>query len=263
MSEVLTLAVILVAVFAAPTAVRLLVLFVSVLRVSYWPTKITPLAQANFAPDQQAAIEELEQLGFTQVAAYQFNTGPRYAEGLFFQHCEAAAFARLTFLGSPSGAYVIEFYSFPADGGMLVTVNRTGWTRSVSNPDIAVADAFAQSLAEHWEYHKTCIDGRALTNVEASEANSLTASYVEDALPFMAERGAVIEGPDGAWHPTLRSAWRMTMAWFKVRPNLAKPYHSSCTTGPHQSACFTRIYEQIEAVDAAKPPRPDVKSGPC
>ena len=168
MSEVLTLAVILVAVFAAPTAVRLLVLFVSVLRVSYWPTKITPLAQANFAPDQQAAIEELEQLGFTQVAAYQFNTGPRYAEGLFFQHCEAAAFARLTFLGSPV-RMSLSFYSFPADGGMLVTVNRTGWTRSVSNPDIAVADAFAQSLAEHWEYHKTCIDGRALTTLKRAK----------------------------------------------------------------------------------------------
>ena len=98
-------------------------------------------------------------------------------------------------------------------------------------------------------------------DVEASEANSLTASYLEDALPFMAERGAVIEGPDGAWHPTLRSAWRMTRAWFKVQPNLAKPYHSSCTTGPHQGACFTRIYEQIEAVDAVTPPRADVRAG--
>ncbi len=260
MNELLSIAVIIVIGIAGFFAVRLTAFFISVLRLPYWPTKITLVAEAIRAPDQQAAVDELEQLGFTQVALFRSETGPHHLDGILFEYAGREAFARLTFTGGVNSAYIVEFYSFIADSGILLTVNRTGWIEAVSNPNAAVADALANSLAEHWERHQARMRGATLVCLEASEANQLTAAFAENALPFLIEKRAVVKGRDGAWHPTIRSAWRISRAWFKVRSRLAQPYHSPCTTGPHRSTFFARYYEQIEAISAARPPRLDVKA---
>ncbi len=77
----------------------------------------------------------------------------------------------------------------------------------------------------------------------------------------MIEAGAVVQGRDGAWHYTLRSAWLTVLGWWKLRAKLAKPYRSAVSDGPHRSALFARIYDQIECVNAAKPSRPNVTAG--
>jgi Zn-dependent protease len=248
--------------FVASFAFRFIAMFVGMLRMPFWEVKYTPVVpEPQLAPDEQAAVDELAGLGFKRVAADRMDMGPLSSGSLCFEHEDGKSFASIVFLAGATHDFIVEFFSFAADGRMLLTLNRSGWLLGNCHLDAEIADALTGSLEEHWKFHRERIRDQALISVEAKEANRRQIAVSEGSLARMIEAGAVVQGRDGAWHYTLRSAWRTVLGWWKLRAKLAKPYRSAVSEGPHRSQLFARIYNQIEAVNAAKPPRPNVTAG--
>jgi Zn-dependent protease len=262
MDDFLKVAIVLVSMFAGFLAFRFIIIFVAILRSPYCPVKVSPLIwQPGLAADEQAAFNELAQLGFVQVAAKRIQTGPLTYDGLLFKHKEREAYAFLGFYVVFNSGFSLTFYSFTADGRILETANRTGWAMIGPLPGIEMEDALVPSLAEHWQFHQARTSREALASPGVDEAVRLIMAGLENALPHWIESGAAVKGRDGAWHPTLRSAWRMSRTAWRARAKLAKPYQSPLTTGALRSAFFARAYEQIDAINAARPARPNVTAG--
>ncbi len=262
MDGFLNVAVIAALAFVAVFAFRFIALFVMILRMPFWGVKYTPIAwEPALAPDQQAAVNELRGFGFEQVATHRLNMGPLGCESLCFEHENGRAFASLTFLSGAAHDFMVEFFSFAADGRLLLTINRSGWLLAEAHIDAEVADALADSLEEHWKFHRERIRSEALASVDAKVAVARQIEASEGSLPRRIAAKAVVQGRDGAWHYTFRSAVRTVLGWWKVRAKLAKPYRSAVSDGPHRSGLFARIYEQIETINAAKPARPNVTVG--
>jgi Zn-dependent protease len=257
MDDFITVAIVLFGAVAVFLAVRILSVFVAILRITFWPVKMTPLIwQPELAPDEQVAVNELALLGFTPVAADRFEMGPLNYNAILFQNAEREAFALLSFHAVMNNGYFVEFFSFTADGRTLLTQNRLLPIGAL--PDVTVAHAYADSLAGHWECHMQRMNQEALVCPAVEEANRLTIARAENLLPLLLKSKAVVIGRDGAWHPSIRSALGMSWAWWKARSKLAKPYQSALTMGPHRSMFFARTYEQAEALTAARPPRHNV-----
>ncbi len=247
---------------AAFLAGRFIVMFVAMLRMPFWPVKYTPIVwEPALAPDQQAAVDELGRLGFKRVAMDRLTMGPLACDSFCFEHDSGTAFASISFLAGAVHDFMVEFFSFAADGRLLLTVNRSGWLVTNCHLDAEVADALADSPALHWKHHQERIQSEALASVEAKEADRRRIEVSEGSLARMIAAKAVVKGRDGAWHYTPGSASRTVLGWWKARAKLATPYQSAVTEGPHRSALFARIYEQIETVNAAKPARPNVTVG--
>jgi Zn-dependent protease len=263
MDDFLKVALVLISVFAAFLAFRFLAVFVAILRSPYWPVQVSPLIwQPGLATDEQAAVDELAELGFVPVAAKRLQMGPLCHDGLLFKHSENEAYAFLTFFVAINSGFSLEFCSFTADSRTLVTFNRIAWAMpGPPLPGVEMEDALASSAVGHWSHHRARMRRETLASLEVQEADGQITSRSEDSLPFWIERGAVVKGRDGAWHPTFRSAWRMTKTFWRARPKLAKPYQSPLTIGALRSTFFTRAYEQIDAINAARPPRPNVTAG--
>ena len=262
MGEFQTIAGIALLAFVALFAFRFIAMFVAMLRMPFWPVEYTPAVwEPQLAPDEQAAVDELAGLGFKPVAADRMDMGPLSSGSFCFEHEDGKSFASVVFLAGAVHDFIVEFFSFAADGRTLLTVNRSGWLLVNWYIDAEIADALADSLAEHWNIHQERVRGEALASVDATEADRTRIALSEGSLARMIEAGAVVQGRDGAWHYTLRSAWRSVLGWWKVRAKLAKPYSSAVSDGPHRSQLYARIYDQIEAVNAAKPPRPNVTAG--
>ena len=262
MGEFQTIAGIALLAFVALFAFRFIAMFVAMLRMPFWPVKYTPAVwEPQLAPVEQAAADELAGLGFKRVAADRMDMGPLSSGSLCFEHEDGKSFASILFLAGPMHDFIVEFFSFAADGRMLLTLNRSGWLVGNCHLDAEIADALAGSLEEHWKFHRERIRDQALISVEGKEADRRRIAVSEDSLARTIEAGAVVQGRDGAWHYTLRSAWRTVISWWKLRAKLAKPYSSAVSDGPHRSQLYARIYRQIEAVNAAKPPRPNVTAG--
>jgi Zn-dependent protease len=263
MDDPIRVALVLISIFAGFLAFRFIAVVAAILRSPYQPVKVSPSTwQPGLAADEQAAVDELEQLGFVQIAARRIQTGPLSYDCLLFKHKESEAYALLGFyVVINSGFFSVKFWSITAAGRTLETVNRTAWAMIGPVPGVEIEDALAPSLAEHWQFHQARMGREALASPSVDEPERLIMGGSENVLPQWIESGAAVKGRDGAWHPTLRSAWRMTRTFWRARSKLAKPYQSSLTAGALRSAFFARAYEQIDAINAARPPRPNVSAG--
>jgi Zn-dependent protease len=262
MDDLLKIALVIASMFAGFLAFRFIVIFAAILRTPYYPVKISPSNwQPAIAPDEQAAVDELAQLGFLQISAQRIQTGPLSYDRLFFKHREGDAYASLQLFVVLNGGFALDFFSFTADGRMLETANRTAWALIGPVPGVETEDALAPSVAGHWQFHQARMSRQALASPSVDAAERLIMATSENALQQWIESGAAVKGREGAWHPTLRSAWRMSRELWRIRAKLAEPYQSTLTGGALRSAFFARAYEQIDALNAAKPPRPNVTAG--
>lgn len=234
--------------------------FIQLLRLPLWPLRLTAAAPSlELSDDQRAAAAEVESLGFHASASQLLENGPHRHGQLLFRHESAPALATLTFQLGVHAGYPVTFYSFAADGRILQTINRTGWTTLIHYPDIATADAFADDLASHWQTHLARLAGLALTDIADAAAQQRINDLTEDLIPRLQREAKALPVGD-CLHLSAATAARTALAWFRVRRKLARPYRSAITSPEHQSAFFANSYLQMEAYREHRSARRDVKA---
>ncbi len=241
-------------------AIQFVAVLVQLLRTSIRPVRIVPndTPPALSAPEA-ASVAELESLGFRQIGWGTVERGSHHVATVFFRHESSPAFADLTFLVGGYGGYAVAFYSFGSKGELLVTTNRTGWAFMAPDPQISLVNAYAGSLAAHWQAHLARIQNTATAQVGDLEARQRVAAWTEGYFEKLREARAITQVGD-TWHPTLRAAARAAWAWFRARRKLARPYRSDAVGGENQSAFYTHCYLQMEAYQRDRRSRRDVKA---
>lgn len=237
------------------------VVLVHVLRLQLWPMRLHPRAAvAELSPDQQAAIEEVEALGFTLIDHADLEYGPRrHYPMLLFRHADGHSFAELLLQPGSSAAYPVTFHSFDRQGRMRVTSNRAEWIVLACPDDVLRADAYADDLAAHWQAHRARLANVELMSMSDTEAQRRIHALFAGYLPLLQARGLCVRD-GGSWHPNLRAAVRATRHWMRARKPLARPYVSAATGEAHQSEFFARGYTEHEEILAERPPRYNVKA---
>jgi Zn-dependent protease len=236
------------------------VVFVQVLRQPLAPARVERLQSLPaLSADQMAAVEELRALGFELVGASYQESEWLSCPALLLRHSSVAAFAVVQLYPTGDLGYPVAFYSFCADGTLLMTSNRLAWLAFADPPYLSRQDPYADTLAAHWQAHQARLQGASLVAVSDAEAHSRLERLIQSWLPLMQERGLCTQDRT-AWHPSLRAAAGAALAWLRVRSKLARRYTSRATTGENQVAYFTRCYAAAEAQRARRPERQNVKA---
>ncbi|MGO4683351.1 site-2 protease family protein [Hyphomicrobium sp. 2TAF46] len=240
-------------------AFRTFAMVVAILRVPYWPLKTTGVARPPaLDADQQQAVDELRNLGFEPVSTDRVEAGPISYDEILFQHSDGYAYAYLAFLVSPITGFTTRFISFRSDGKTLLTVNYAPMYLLGVLPEIESVDALAPSLAEHWNAHKARLTNASVVQIDVTEADRKIKARSADDLSQLIKSGALVNGRDGVFHPTLRSAIRIVWRQWTTQTKRKAPYRSALLTGPNQSILFARAYEELAVANERRPPRPNV-----
>jgi hypothetical protein len=222
MDDFAGIALILIAIALAIPLIQFIAIVMQVLRLRIWPTRFLPEAEApSLTPDQQAAVAEIEALGFRRSGFGWMEQGPMRYGCQFFQHPAEPAVAALSLRPGVYAGYPVTFYSIDGANRMLMTTNRVAWAILATADDSLVEDAYADSLSGHWQFHRARIAG-----LKDSPANEAIESRVVAEVPRTFEAALAtdaLRGRGGRWHPSLRAALRTGVAWFKVRARLARP----------------------------------------
>lgn len=244
-----------------------LVLFLSVwvqlLRVPIRRTHLRGAAvegaeEPLLSADQQALLDELAALGFAlQWRGRQDVEDGRGHAAVLLKHRDVPAWAAITFQASALLTYPISFYSFDAQGRMLLTQNRLGWLVLERRPEVLLEDPCAASLAEHWEAHQRRLDTAVAVDDEQAVARIVAQS---DGSFDRVQQAGLLTAADGAWHFKLLPAGRAALAWWRARRKLAVPYRSAVTSDDHLPAFMASCYLEMEAQQASRPPRHNVKA---
>lgn len=248
------------AAFAASFIVfRIFAQVVTILRVPYWSTKTTRVEQPlALDADQQQAVNELRDLGFEPVSTDRVEAGPISYDEILLQHSDGYACAYLAFFVSPTTGFATRFISFRSDGKALLTANYAPMSLLGISPEIESADALAPSLAEHWNAHNARLTSVSAVRIDITEADRRIKERSADDLSLLIKSGALVEGRDGVFHPTLRSAIRIVWRQWATQTKRKVPYRSGLLTGPNRSILFARAYEELAVVNERRPPRPNV-----
>lgn len=235
------------------------VVLVQMLRVPFHPQRLQRGEwPGELPPDQQAAVEEVQALGFRIVATGWHEAGPMRSPSLLLRHETEPAFANLVLSPGLAG-YVLSFFSLDAAGISLSTGNRIDWMTFASLPGQQLADAWANTPAEHWQFHQARIAGQAIQPLSDEEAWQHCAASYESFVPTLLER-SLLRTSQGIPHLSLRAASRVAWQWRRVRRKLAVPYASLATEGEHQPSYSTRSYLLAEATLANRPARRRLKA---
>jgi len=246
--------------FAASIIVfRFFAMVVAILRLPYWSLKTTRVAQpSELDEDQQQAVNELRNLGFEPVSTDRVEAGPISFNEILFRHCDGYAYAYLSFLVSPATGFITRFISFRSDGKILLTANYAPMYLLAVSPEIESVDALAPSLADHWNAHNARLTSVSILRIDATEADRRVKARSADDLSLLIKSGALAEGHDGAFHPTLRSAIRIAWRQWVSRSKHRRPYRSVLFEEPNQSILFARAYEALAVQNERRPARPNV-----
>jgi Zn-dependent protease len=179
-------------------------------------------------PFEQAAIGELEALGFAKTHEWTDTTGTRPARVLFFAHAQQPAFAELQLRGSTLFGYPVFFFSFEPGRPPLSTINRIGWFEVGSASSMNTVDARVDTLEAHWAAH--CARSGAASAMDPSEAARIVREAGARMRADSLARGLWVRGRDHV-HLSLASAIRVAVALRRERPLLSRPYRSPVTTG--------------------------------
>jgi Zn-dependent protease len=259
MSNVLWMALGLVAAYCGFRVLIGIVVFVQLLRLPIRPVRVERLESAPPLPeDQGAAVAELRALGFEPCGTSLVETGAVTYAMLFFRHSSLPCFASLITLPAGNIGYPVAFYTFGADGCLLLTDNRVGWSVFAWPPHVRRLDASALSLQAHWQTHQVRIAEIALASVSGQEAQSRIEALGTGYLPLLQSRGLCTED-NGTWHPSARAAAKAALAWLRISRKLARRYVSPVTSGEYQVAYFSHCYLMQEALLANRPARRKVK----
>ena len=247
------------AAYLALALVGLLVILVQLLRLPLHPLRVRRLEQMpELPPDQAAALAEVRALGFEAAGAMQAETGAARYAYLLLRHPTLPCFATLTLLPAGGAGYPVTFYTFRADGKLLLTSNRLGWSVFATPPEVLREDPYAQTLDAHWQAHQARLPQTGVAAMTDDEAQARIAALGEGYFPLLQARGLCTQDGD-TWHPSLKAALVATWRWRSVARKLAKRYTSAVTGGDTQAAYFTRCYLAGEAQQASRPARRRLK----
>ncbi len=251
-----TILIILGACLAIPL-IQFVALVVQILRIRIWPTRMLLLDKMpDLPPDQRAAIEELVALGFQKIACAEVENGPRHHVKLLFRHTSFPAFSSVIFQAGMC-AYPISFYSFSADGAVLVTVNRLSWGQ-IYGPSEQCLDAYADDLMEHWQTHMGRLITASALELADDEAITRLVALSDNFFGLLQEQEAITL-QDESWHFRVPTALRLAVNYIRIRRKLARPYQSVVTSPIHQSAFFAFCYNETMQGQLNRPPRRKLK----
>ena len=236
------------------------VVLVQVLRMTFSILRPRALdAVPPLADDQAAAVKDLEALGFVPIRAGIVESDlPPYVMVLF-RHATSPAFAHLRLQPGGNIGYPVSFFSRRADGTWLHTSNRMAWVQFAEPVHTLTEDPYADSLQAHWAAHVARIQRVELAPVSGDEFCDALERMIADFVPRLLEQRA-IAADRGTLHPTLRRAFGAALGWLRHRRKLARAYASAATSGEHRASYFTRNYLALEAQQAQRPPRHNVKA---
>jgi Zn-dependent protease len=233
--------------------------FVQLLRLPLRPVQVERVElPPPLSEDQEAAVEELRSLGFEPCGTSLMETEAVRYTLLFFRHSSLPCFASLTTLPAGNIGYPVAFYTFAAEGNLLLTDNRVSWSVFAWPPHVRRQDASATSLQNHWQTHQARITGTAPESVSEQEAQSRIESLATGYLPLLQSRRLCTQD-NGVWHPSMRAAAKAALAWLRVSRKLARRYVSPVTSGDYQVGYFSHCYIMQEALLANRPARRKVK----
>lgn len=243
--------------FVGLQVMQFLMVVTRLLRIPMTDARITPLDdQPELEPDQTAALEELEALGFHPVAWAYVEANGTQGPNVILRHETEPHLAELTFICGTYADYPTAFYSFDAAGEMLVSVNRSAWFTLFTPTDVTLLDAQADSPAVHWQFHRS----KAIGAVETDDVTALSKirRYAETTFERLQDNAAV-NRVGGAWYLTLGAAMRMAAALRRMGKTLKTPYKSAAIDGEHRSLHFAKYYDQMERLQSRMGTRRDIK----
>ena len=192
-------------------AVRQLVGVLQLCRMRFGPGRIWP-AERSAMPRDLAAIldrvgEQLQALGFVREACFMVdpalrNGSPEAAWQDVYRHADSACRAYVLISDMPEpGQLASVVFQINIDGREWRTENRRLHLYLPFPDDWNVADAAADSLAGHWQFHRDRLPaGEAMPPPDAG-------SLSRQVFDAWRARGLVRERADG-WHLTRVAAWR-------------------------------------------------------
>jgi Zn-dependent protease len=241
-------------------AVQLVSVLVHMLRVPIRPVSLTGgEGEPDLDTCEAAAVTELEALGFHRIGWAWIESGPLRSRVLHFRHESMPAWAHLGLYAAPHAALPVGFYSFRADGRMLVTVNRDGVPASFyPGPEAERIDASADNLADHWQAHLARLRSENTASLDNAEAERHIDAWSQGYVDRLRDAGSITQ-VRGTWHLTLQAAARAARELLRARARMTRPYRSEALSGPCLSTLYARAYRQVEAQLQGRPSRHDVK----
>lgn len=200
-------------------------------------------AATPLPPLHQAALGELTALGFELFALYNTVDGYDKVQTAFLSHPERPVFANIQFRPGGFMAYPTWFWSFAADGRILMTGNRQPAT--VSMPGVDAADFYVQNLPAHLEAHIARLAGVPLANIDAEAALARVISETTDYMDFNLAQKTFVAEKAGTFL-SFAAAWRMTWEVMRRRRVLRLPYATVVVTDPWRSAYFAELYHALD-----------------
>ena len=190
---------------------------------------------------EQAAIEELESLGFVRLRDTFDRLSWEPVRSVFLAHRDLRHFARLQLQGTPPIGLPVTFLSFAADGSPIATINRIGWMAALECDALDLVDARVDSVEAQWAAHCE----------RATHAEPLLAAVAMDRMDAGVAAGRAQSLATGLWirgsrfvQPSFRSAWRATMALMAERRLLVRPLQSAATGADHGATFLVAMLEQ-------------------
>lgn len=210
-------------------------------------------------PDQQDWLGELATLGFELVRLGTQAMAPEHYPVALLRHATRPAYAWVTLSTNPLLIYPTFFYGFDHEGHMLVTVNRLGWLRLGGFGPARVHYICVDSLAAHWQAHAERLSDDTDAHADPSTHAERIVQHQDEAFAHMQAAGTIVQSAQ-AWHARVGVAARSALAWWRHRKALARPFQSRVLQGEHYSSFLAQSLLTIEAREARRPPRHNLKA---
>jgi hypothetical protein len=217
---------ILIAIAAALVGLRIIQLAVVLVHMLRAPIRPVSVTGGEGDPDldtcEAAAVAEPEALGFHRIGWAWIESGPLRARQLSFRHDSTPAWAHLGLYAAPHAGFLVGFYSFRADGRMLVTANRDGVPASFyPGPEAERVDASADNLADHWQAHLARLRSEDAASLDDAEAERRIDAWSQGYVDRLRDAGSITQ-VRGTWHLTLKAAARAARELLRARARMTR-----------------------------------------
>lgn len=206
--------------------------------------------------DQQAALDELVELGFQPMHWVNVSRGELTVPYVLLRHETLPHFAELSFNAGAWSGYAVQFFSFTEQRTLILTTNGIGWSL-LPDPEFEDRDdAYVESLASHWELHLQRAGAAVLFDSPGAieRMRTMGSGY----FAHLRSRGAV-HSVEGREYFSPGAAWQLATAWWRVRYKLAKKYRSPAMEGDCQASYFLALNRQTKILTKMMSGRGDVK----
>ncbi|MDE1151076.1 MAG: site-2 protease family protein [Micavibrio sp.] len=211
------------------------------LRVEMGRIRMTRLAvPVQLSPLHQAAVNELRAIGFEPFAVYTINDSYDDCTAVMLKHANLPAVANIYLRPGSFMSYPVWFWSFAADGAILLTANRQPVSHDM--PQVQRVDAYAPTLQKHWQAHEARMAAATLETITPDAAYAriaaATIGYVDDSLA----KGRLVPKGD-KFFLSYGTALRMTLELMRRRRQLRVPYSTVALNDTYRSTYFAELYD--------------------